>query len=128
MRRFARNRAWREIELPGPAGDLPDGAAYQSGDLRALVSREFGRWHLSLSVSSPRYPTWDELADARYDLLPPHIDVALFLPPPWDYTNHHPHVLQMSEVRDPGLPIDRGLAMPRTRQTLGGMVGAEHLV
>lgn len=61
------------------------------GSLRAIRAQEppDHRWHLSVShwrrterrtQRQPRFPTWAEVADARYDLLPANIDVALFLP------------------------------------------------
>lgn len=67
----------------------------------------------------------DDMADARYDLIPLDVDMALILPPPEDYTNHHPGVLQLTEIRDPDMPIDRHTGMVRTRETLLGTPGKE---
>lgn len=127
---YANNRRWKHIgEVPtSMEGDT--GAAYQSGHLRAVVSLDGPEeyWHISVSKDTGLYPTWDEIADARYDLCPHYIDMALILPPPEDYTNTHPTVLQVTEVRDPEMPIDRGTQQPRTKATLLGKVGDEHLM
>lgn len=82
-------------------------------------------WHLSVSRWDGVYPTWDEIADARYDLLPQDIDIGLILPPPKDYINQHPGVLQLTEIRDPEMPIDRNTYQRRTRETILRTFGAE---
>jgi hypothetical protein len=62
------------------------------GDCTVLLAREpLGpagalRWHLSISHPS-RYPTWDEIKTARYELTPPEITMAMVLPPPDEYVN-----------------------------------------
>lgn len=49
--------------------------------LRVIVAWEVGHgWHLSISHPS-RYPTWDEIRDARYDLVPDGCTLAMLLPP-----------------------------------------------
>ena len=124
-----KNRTWKEIgRVPVDAQGETFGMVYQAGRLRAIVSQDGpdAYWHLSVSKDNGIYPNWDEMADARYDLCPRDIDMALILPPPEDYTNHHPTVLQMTEVRDPNMPIDRETRMVRTRATLLGTWGAEH--
>jgi hypothetical protein len=75
---------------------------------------------MSISVAG-RYPTWDEIADARYDLLPSKgMDMALVLPPLEDYVNIAPdaglEVFHLWEIRDPKLPIDRGVMQPRSHE------------
>ena len=122
------NRGWKRREFTTL---VPGGArVYETETLRAIVSRDTDKryWHISISRSDGCYPNWDEIADARYDLIPWDVDMALLLPPPDDYVNHHLTVLQLTEVRDPDMPIDRGAAMPRSRETLAGMVGAESVV
>jgi len=70
----------------GPPGVwLPEGAA----DL----------WHLSISHPD-RYPTWDELADARYELVPDQVTMAMLLPPKADYLNVHPHCFHLWQIDD----------------------------
>lgn len=72
-----------------PAGD---------GDLRVFVAKEPPNgWHLSISHPR-RYPTWDEIADARYSLAPPNITMAMLLPPPSEYVNAHKTTFHLHEV------------------------------
>lgn len=60
--------------------------AYRCGILDAMVSVE--PWGLHMSVSTPgRYPKWDEIAHARYELLPPDLVFALLFPPADEYVN-----------------------------------------
>ena len=76
--------------------------------IRAIVAQEpLGpsgvlRWHASISVEG-RYPTWDEIADARYTLLPTDILVAMLLPPPDQYVNAHPTTFHLHEIRGDNL-------------------------
>ena len=57
------------------------------------------RWHLSISRQD-RYPSWEEIKDARYALMPPNIVVAQILPPKNDYVNIHPNCFHLWEVPD----------------------------
>lgn len=73
--------------------------AVHDGNLTAVRSLDPAGWHLSVSHTprrahgsqraAQRYPTWDELAHARYELLPADIDVVMHLPPPEDYLAVH---------------------------------------
>jgi hypothetical protein len=75
---------------------------------------------LHLSVSHPdRYPTWDEVADARYDLMPDGVLMVMPLPPAGDYLNESAFVFNLMECRDPGLEIVRGAAHRRTHESEG---------
>ena len=87
--------------------------AFEKGPCRVLVAQEGGRWHLSISCPD-RYPSWDEIADARYKLLADDVDMAFILPPLRDYINLHPFVFNLWQVVDTALPIERGDAMPRS--------------
>lgn len=76
--------------------------AYAKGDCRIWISREvYGnhevRWHLSISCKD-RYPTWDEIRDARYDLLPDDCTMAMLLPPSREYVNIHPNCFHLHEL------------------------------
>lgn len=54
-------------------------------------------WHLSISHQvfdgdrgkPGRYPTWDEIKDARYRFTPPEIEMCMILPRPSDFVNIH---------------------------------------
>ncbi len=59
---------------------------YTLGECKILVTKEGGRWHLSISHPR-RYPTWDEIAEARYRILPREIHAAIPLPPESEYLN-----------------------------------------
>jgi hypothetical protein len=73
---------------------------YRLGDCKAIVTRECGFWHLSVSHRD-RYPTWDEIAEARYRLLPGDIYAALVLPPKGEYVNLNENCFQLMEIADP---------------------------
>jgi len=54
-------------------------------------------WHLSLSHPT-RYPTWNEIRDARYALLPDNCTMAMLLPPKGEYVNMHPNCFHLHEM------------------------------
>lgn len=56
-------------------------------------------WHVS--VSGPgRYPTWDEIADVRYELIPDDVTMAMLLPPEADYVNANEFCLHLWQIDD----------------------------
>jgi hypothetical protein len=76
------------------------------GVLVALVSEDPTGWHLSVAhnrrtkggVFEPgRYPNWDELADARYALLPDELDFVMHLPPSGEYVALHDTTFHLHE-------------------------------
>lgn len=87
-------------EFLATASSAPNLRTYQrnvgDGHLTACVCAELGgsgpRWHLSISHRTNearpkpgRYPTWDEIKDARYRFMPAEIYVAQILPPPDEF-------------------------------------------
>ena len=75
---------------------------YHWGEVKACVSRDAGFWHLSISHPR-RYPTWDEIYTAWYDLVPgaENITGAIILPRKAEYVNIHQncfHVYQLSDT------------------------------
>jgi hypothetical protein len=72
---------------------------YRMGQCLIIVSpplnEEWG-WHLSISHPT-RYPSWDEVAKARYDLLPLDREFEMPLPKPEDYISIHPNCFQVHE-------------------------------
>lgn len=76
------------------------------GHLTVLVSNDSaGGWHLSISHSggdlypSPvRYPSWDEITDARYQLIPDEVAMVMHLPPREEYVNFHPTTFHLWEL------------------------------
>jgi hypothetical protein len=96
---------YKEIPVPAVLGlGMPatiQNKAYARGDCRIWVSREVHghelRWHLSISCTN-RYPTWDEIKDARYALLPDECIMAMLLPPKAEYVNIHPNCFHLHEI------------------------------
>jgi len=76
-------------------------SAYQCDNLTIIVTRDVLpdglRWHLSISHPG-RYPTWDEIRDARYALLPDQCTMAMLLPPKAQYVNLHKNCFHLHEV------------------------------
>jgi hypothetical protein len=108
---------WREMTPPQVTVDMtgvvPRAFVSESG-CRCLVSQDPAKrapagmwlppdelvlWHLSISHAR-RLPTWDEVADARYEFCPREITMALLLPPPDRYLNLHEFVLHVWQVDD----------------------------
>lgn len=56
-------------------------------------------WHMSISHPE-RYPTWDEIADARYELTPTDVTMAMILPVPDLYLNLHPYCFHLWQIDD----------------------------
>lgn len=82
--------------------EVPDGT------LTVLRSKEAG-WHLSISFKAKeqweggppfatRYPTWDEIYEARYEFLPDKLDMAMHLPPKEEYVNIHETTFHLWEA------------------------------
>lgn len=55
------------------------------------------RWHISIAHPS-RYPTWDEIKAARYELVPHNITMAMILPPPDEYVDLHSNCFHLHEI------------------------------
>ena len=62
-----------------------------------LPESELNLWHLSISHPD-RYPTWDEIADARYALIPDDVTMAMLLPPSGEYVNAHEHCFHLWQI------------------------------
>lgn len=114
---------WQRIS-PGPimANSHPGTRAWQrdvpDGHLSVLVGRELtdvpngdrlALWHLSISHRTNeerpkpgRYPTWDEIHEARYRFLPDEVTVAMLLPPKNEYINVHATTFHLWELSPEG--------------------------
>lgn len=79
----------------------PGTKRYQLGKCSILVSPPYlnSGWHMSIAHSE-RYPTWDEIAKARYELLPDGITMAMILPSAEQYVNLHSFCFQLRQVAD----------------------------
>lgn len=93
---------------------LPEGVqaethrrAVRDGRLTVIVAQEPQGWHLSISFKPDvrdrlRYPTWDEIAEARYRFCPDGITMAMLLPPMETYVAVHDTTFHLHEVSWPG--------------------------
>ena len=98
---------WVEQSLDGdmiPAATDPRLFVRRVGDggLIAITALEPMGWHLSISFRDQRgehsrYPNWDEIADARYELLPDDLDFVMHLPPPTEYVAVHDTTFHLHE-------------------------------
>ena len=85
------------------------------GHLTVLVGAETAgvpepRWHLSISHRTNerppkpgRYPSWDEIKDARYRFMPPGITVAQILPPPDEFVSVHETTFHLWQIPEEAL-------------------------
>lgn len=99
---------WKEIKTPGPLLVLaPTMRTFQAdtrdgGYLSVFSGREPDGWHMSISHKfgdrPGRYPTWDEIKDARYRFCPADVTMAQLLPPMSEYVNLHETTFHLWEV------------------------------
>lgn len=96
-----RQRKLQELIKTTAAQISPDMAleddltAYRMGECLIFVGT-VPYWHLSISHPA-RYPTWDEIAHARYSLMPDEKVILMSLPPRVDYVAVHPFCMQLFE-------------------------------
>lgn len=81
----------------------PDTRSFKMGKCRVLLSPPWqGKgWHISISGSASKrhsYPSWDEVAHIRYELVPDDCVMAMMLPSQEDYINIHEYTFQLMEV------------------------------
>jgi len=107
---------WHELDRPDVIEALEAGGSaaiaiflrrVHDGNLRAIRSIDKGRWHLSISwgpqsekqarKGNVRYPTWDEIADARDKLLPADVEFAMYLPRAGEYVAFHDTTFHLHE-------------------------------
>lgn len=82
------------------------GRRVHDGWLHVICGPEPDGFHLSISHqpqgqrSRPRYPTWDEIAEARYRFCPAEVTMAMLLPPLDDYVALHDTAFHLHELPD----------------------------
>jgi hypothetical protein len=86
-------------QLTSWAGDAWIGA-WKLGECTVIVTKEFGLWHLSIS-NPDRDPTWNEISQARYRLIPDDHYIVMVLSPRRDYVNVNKHCFQLVEIEKP---------------------------
>lgn len=78
--------------------NMPYCKAYKFGPCRILVGQEPNiGWHMSISVSK-RLPTWQEVHDARYALVPNDVTMVMILPPKEQYVNLHEFCFHLHQI------------------------------
>jgi hypothetical protein len=94
-----RKRVIQEVEIPPHATALfePGTRAFRMGACFILLSQQRVGWHMSISKPS-KLPTWEEVRDARYALIPDEAVMAMLLPSKDVYVNVHEFCLQLYEV------------------------------
>lgn len=103
---------WRQVRIPPEmARQSPRLRAWQKdlrdGHLSVLAGEEPAGFHLSISHRTnehppvpARYPTWDEIVDARYRFAPLDKTMAMLLPPQDQYVNLHHTTFHLWQVTD----------------------------
>jgi hypothetical protein len=86
------------IEIARLTGEIEaDSKGYRMGQCTVIVSHSDQGWHFSIAHPT-RYPTWDEVAKVRYELIPDEAQMAMMLPPRSEYVNIHNFCFQCHEV------------------------------
>ncbi len=88
---------WKEIKC-----SVPHCRAYRWGYVQVFVGQEpeIG-WHLSISRPD-KNPSWEEIKQARYDLLPDNVTMAMILPPMSEYVNIHQLCFHLYQIPGDG--------------------------
>lgn len=100
MKRTTKHKTIKPIEVPlssSGVGLEPGAKRFIMGECNILVGKSHLGWHMSISCED-RYPTWDEIADARYELIPNKVTMAFILPPKEEYVNLHPNVFHLWQI------------------------------
>jgi len=102
-----RAKGWEPRALPPViTAVIPDAQCWEKdvedGRLKIIRSKEAG-WHLSISFKEApgrerRYPSWDEIHEARYGFLPDAAHIAMHLPSKEDYVNFHDTTFHLWEL------------------------------
>ena len=66
------------------------------GECSVIVGLEAG-WHLSIAHPN-RYPTYDEIKEARYKFLPNEATMAMLFPPKEEFINLHNNCFHLWEI------------------------------
>ena len=69
---------------------------FMLGECSVIVGLEVG-WHLSIAHPT-RYPTYEEIKEARYKFLPNETTVAMLFPPKEEFVNLHSNCFHLWEI------------------------------
>lgn len=67
--------------------------------LTVILTKDADLWHLSIAHPK-RYPTWDEIYEARYHFIPDNVYMMMGLPPKSVYVNRHPNCFHLWEAQE----------------------------
>lgn len=94
---------WTECQMPLMATILRPGTRYYvKRDLRVYVSTEYylsGQWRHVAIWTRTRYPTWEEIKDARYTFFGDEDEVFQILPPKAEYINDYEYAFHLWSKR-----------------------------
>jgi hypothetical protein len=76
----------------------PNARRYVMNECTIIIGSSTRGYHMSISHPT-RFPTWDEIKTARYNLCPKNITMAMLLPPENEYVNLHPNCFHLWQVR-----------------------------
>lgn len=89
---------WPHSFYPVAIGLEPNALRYHMGACNIILgSTAESGFHLSISCPD-RYPTWDEIAHARFKLVPGDVTMAMLLPGEKDYVNIHANCFHLWQV------------------------------
>ena len=93
---------FHEIPPVGPVKILDGVKCWRFKQCSVIRSVDRDRLHLSIAHPT-RLPTWDEVFQARYSLLPLGKFFVMVLPPRQYYVNDHKFCFHLWETQDDGL-------------------------
>jgi hypothetical protein len=77
------------------------GEWYFLGECSVCVSKDpnFGKicWHISIAHPN-RYPTYEEIKEARYEFIPDEAIMAMLFPPKSQFVNVHPNCFHLWQI------------------------------
>jgi hypothetical protein len=72
---------------------------YTLNGCSVIVGIENGLWHLSIAHKN-RYPSYDEIKQARYKFVPDNVTMAMLFPPKDQFVNVHPNCFHLWEIKE----------------------------
>jgi hypothetical protein len=91
----------RDRAIQRAGGFEPQCRRFTLGECSVILGRGPQGWHLSIAHEK-RYPTWDEIVEARYRLVPSGSEMAMILPTLDTWINEHPNCFHLWECVTPG--------------------------
>jgi len=73
------------------------GEWYKLGVCNVCVSKDDGKWHISISHPS-RYPRYEEIKESRYEFTPDEATMAMIFPSKSEFVNVHPNCFHLWQI------------------------------